>query len=92
MKPTLTDRERAEIRKRLYDQKKRNWTFIVEALSEASQTNAGQIMGCMENDGYGLLHYFNKAIKDYIDSELMEDAENEVLASKEVNGKRWMEA
>lgn len=89
----LTDRERQEIRRRLYDEKVNDFPFILEALGEASQQQADAIKTALKTgDAVRLMMQCNILIKGYIDSELLEDAENEVLASKEVNGKRWMEA
>lgn len=89
----LTERERQEIRDRLYAEKIKDYPFILEAMGEATTPQAFAIKRAIATrDSQWLMHQIVILIQNYIDSELMEDAENEVLASKEINGKRWMEA
>jgi len=89
IQPRLSDRERAEIMNRLYEEKIKDYPFIVEALGEANITLAALISDSLSEGGdeFILRRAIQEAVKIYIDSELMEEAEQEELASIERNGR-----
>jgi hypothetical protein len=90
---SLSERERAQIRKDLYEQKKRDWLFLAEAINEAKGTAAAVIrMGFESGDAPLFLKGCQQAVIDRIESELAEDAERDLLASKDINGKRYFTA
>jgi hypothetical protein len=94
LKPaSLTDSERARIRKELYEEKKKDLQFITEAINEAGAVTASIIRkGFESGDANIFMMGCQHAVMNYIESELAEDAERELLASKDVNGKRYLEA
>jgi hypothetical protein len=91
LKPiTLTDQERAQAREKLYEEQKRSFAFIREALGEASPVQARLAEKAFATDDAILfLECCKELVKDYIESELAEDAERELLASKDINGKKY---
>jgi uncharacterized Zn finger protein len=90
LKPTLTDSERARIRKELYEEKIKDYPFILEALGEASARHVNSIKEALANrDSIWLLMEIDALIHNHIESELAEDAERELLGSKDVNGPNW---
>jgi hypothetical protein len=93
LKPTLTDSERARIRGELFKEKLKDYPFILEALGGANSSLAELIKISLANgDSFVLLRAMQESVKLYIESELAEDAERELLGSKDVNGPRYLEA
>lgn len=90
---SLTERERAEIRKKLLAEKMQDWLFVTEALTEAEPQTAKAIIASFQNDGWGFRHYCQQAVHEYLlRNEKYTEAEEKVLSSKSVNGKRYLEA
>lgn len=64
----------------LYQEKKTDWLFIVEAIGEAKPGVAAMIKtGLATDDGPLLLEGWKRAVKDYIESELVPDAVEDFL-------------
>lgn len=88
-RPQLTDRERDQIRKSLYEEKLKDYRFILEALGDAPQILIELIKtGLASNDSFILLRAMQESVKLYIEGELVEDAERDLLASIERSGGR----
>jgi hypothetical protein len=80
-----TPRELAEERERLFEEKKREWLFFVEAINEASNgTGTSLHRAFIEGDAVTFLDSCERAVKEYIDAcGMNETAESEAAGRKE---------
>lgn len=91
--PTLSPAERKRIKEQLFEEKKKDWPFIKEAIGEADVQVAMVLkIAFLKDDAILFMRACKEALKNYIESELVETAEQEALSSKSINGKRYNEA
>lgn len=86
----LTDRERQEIQRRVFLEKRADPEFMKEVISES---DSAWHKAFRERDWIQMGYELDLAASRYMEKcGLYEDAENEALASKEINGRRYYEA
>jgi hypothetical protein len=87
--PALTDQERAKVRKEVFAQNRSDPLFVLEAMGCYFDWHKAHLAG----ESLETTRAIDKAVLDYCERcGLFETAEDELLASKQVNGKRYLTA
>jgi hypothetical protein len=87
LKPTLTDSERARIRGELFKEKRKDSVFMQEVIGESNVWHSAYV----KSDFIAMGNAIDAELWNYLSRNgMFEDAERELLASKDVNGKGWL--
>lgn len=92
--PNLSPAERKRIKEQLFEEKKKSFVYVTEALREAdNETGTLWFNAWLNRDFYMMGEMQERAVREYIEqSPELEQAESDFLASKEMNGRGWLEA
>jgi len=86
LKTVLTERDLKRVREELFEEKKRDFLFFSEAISEAANgTGTALHRAFVEGDAVTFLEHCERAVKEYIEvCRLHETAESEAMGRKEL--------
>jgi hypothetical protein len=85
----LTPKERDRARRELFEEKRKDYFFMVEVVGERIDWHKSYAI----KDFVSMGEMLDRQLWDYLErTGMFQDAEEELLSSKQINGKNWLTA